>query len=188
MAKKPTTLQARKREEALRSKVKHIPIGKLKSNPNNPRVLRDGAFERLKKSIMEFPDMLNYRTLVATTDKDGKYIVLGGNMRLRALQDLGVKTVPVMLADHWNKKQRDRFIISDNVSFGQWDMDTLAASWDVEDLANWGLDLPKIGEGVNNPDYVPEYRIVIECTNEAQQQEYYKTITNLGIECKPLTL
>jgi len=77
-----------------------VPLSRLKPNPANPRVLRDERFAALKKSIQDFPDMLNYRTLVAVTDKDGKLMVLGGNMRLRALQDLGVKEAPVMLAVH----------------------------------------------------------------------------------------
>ena len=102
--------------------VQQIPLSRIKANPSNPRVLRDEKFAELKKSIQDFPDMLNYRTLVAVTDGD-HYMVLGGNMRLRAMQDLGIKTAPVMLADHWTKKQMERFIIADNVGFGEWDWD-----------------------------------------------------------------
>ena len=166
-----------------------VPIGQVKANPKNPRVLRDEKFLKLKASLTEFPDMLNYRAIVAVTDTDGKYMALGGNMRLRALQELGAKEVPIMLADHWTAEQRDRFTIADNVGFGEWDWDQLANEWDAGELADWGLDLPKDPvEGDENTSYVPEFRLVIDCANEAQQQEYYKDITNLGIECKPLTL
>ena len=122
----------------------NIPIGRLRANPNNPRVLRDDKFAKLKKSIQDFPDMLNYRAIVCVTDVDGKFMVLGGNMRLRALQDLGIKEAPVMLADHWTEEQRREFIIKDNVGFGEWDWDALANEWDADELSDWGMDLPKL--------------------------------------------
>lgn len=119
-----------------------VPLSSIKPNPSNPRTLRDEKFLKLRKSLEDFPDMLNYRAIVAVTDTDGKYMVLGGNMRLRALQDLKVKDVPVMLADHWTEEQRREFIIKDNVGFGEWDWDQLANEWDADQLAEWGLDLP----------------------------------------------
>jgi hypothetical protein len=128
--------------------IQEIPISKLKPNPSNPRVLRDEKFIKLKKSIQDFPDMLRYRTIVAVTDGN-KYMVLGGNMRLRALQDLGIKTAPVMLADHWTEEQRRVFIVKDNVGFGEWDWDALANEWDAGDLSDWGLDLP-IGQNFDD--------------------------------------
>jgi len=119
-----------------------VPIGTLKANPTNPRVLRDEKFIKLKNSIQSFPDMLNYRSVVAVTDTDGKFMALGGNMRLRAMQDLGIKEVPVMIADHWTEEQRREFIIKDNVGFGEWDWDGLANEWDAGELSDWGMDLP----------------------------------------------
>ena len=124
-------------------------ITKLKGNPSNPRVLRDDKFAKLKKSIEEFPDMLNKRPIVAVTDKDGKLMVLGGNMRLRACQELGLKEVPVILADDWTEEQRREFIVKDNVGYGEWDWDTLSNEWDAGDLESWGLDVPKV------PDFDP---------------------------------
>ena len=166
-----------------------VPISKLKANPSNPRVLRDEKFLRLKASIQSFPDMLNYRAIVAVTDTDGKFMVLGGNMRLRALQDLGIKEAPVMLADHWTEEQRREFIIKDNVGFGECDWAELSNEWEGDKLAEWGLALPKDPiEGEVNEDYTPGFKLVVECTSEAQQREYYDEITKLGIECKPLTL
>ena len=169
--------------------VQRLPLSSIKANPSNPRVLRDEKFAKLKQSLQDFPDMLNYRAIVCVTDTDGKLMVLGGNMRLRALQDIGVKEAPVMLADHWTEEQRREFIIKDNVGFGEWDWEQLANEWDGEQLADWGLDLPKPPiETDEEGDYTPGFRLVIECENEPQQRAYYDEITKLGIECKPLTL
>lgn len=120
----------------------NIPIGRLRANPTNPRVLRDEKFAKLKQSIQDFPDMLNKRPIVAVTDADGKFMVLGGNMRLRACQDLKMKEVPVILADEWTEEQRREFIVKDNVGFGEWDWDQLANEWDAGQLSDWGLDAP----------------------------------------------
>lgn len=125
-------------------------ITKLKGNPSNPRVLRDDKFAKLKKSIEEFPDMLNKRPIVAVTDKDGKLMVLGGNMRLRACQELGLKEVPVILADDWTEEQRREFIVKDNVGYGEWDWDALSNEWDAGDLESWGLNVPFAGIEANN--------------------------------------
>jgi ParB-like chromosome segregation protein Spo0J len=125
-------------------KTETLKLSKLKGNPSNPRVLRDEKFAKLKASIEAFPDMLQKRPIVAVTDKDGKYMVLGGNMRLKACADLGMKEVPVILADEWTEEQRREFIIKDNVGFGEWDWDQLANEWKAEDLDAWGLDVPKM--------------------------------------------
>ena len=116
-----------------------IPIGRLRANPNNPRVLRDEKFAKLKKSLTDFPDMLNKRPLVGVTDTDGKIMVLGGNMRLRALQDLKVTEAPVILADEWTEEQRREFIIKDNVGYGEWNWDQLANEWDADELSDWDI-------------------------------------------------
>jgi hypothetical protein len=123
-------------------KTETLKLSKLKGNPSNPRVLRDEKFAKLKASIEAFPDMLQKRPIVAVTDKDGKYMVLGGNMRLKACADLGMKEVPVILADEWTEEQRREFIIKDNVGFGEWDWDQLANEWDAGQLSDWGLDAP----------------------------------------------
>lgn len=124
--------------------IQHIPISRIKANPSNPRVMRDEKFAKLKKSLTDFPDMLNKRPIVGVTDTDGKIMVLGGNMRLRALQDLKAKEVPVMLADEWTEEQRREFTIKDNIGFGEWDLDALANEWDADKLGEWGMDLPKL--------------------------------------------
>ena len=115
---------------------------KIKSNPNNPRLIKDDKFRKLVKSIKDFPEMLEKRPLVCSTDEEGNYIVLGGNMRLKASKEAGLKEMPIILADDWSEEQRKEFIIKDNVGFGEWEWDDLANEWDLEDLQDWGLDLP----------------------------------------------
>lgn len=122
--------------------MKLVKITQVKPNPKNPRVIKDDKFKKLVKSIQEFPDMLNKRPLVCFTDTDGKYVVLGGNMRLKACNELNLKEIPVILADEWTEEQKNEFLIKDNVGFGEWDWDDLSSEWDTEKLEEWGLDLP----------------------------------------------
>jgi hypothetical protein len=119
-----------------------VKINEVKPNPKNPRLIKDDKFKKLVKSIQEFPDMLNKRPLIVFTDTDGKYVVLGGNMRLKALKELNYKEVPIILADEWTEEQKAEFLIKDNVGFGEWDWDSLANEWEVDKLEEWGLDLP----------------------------------------------
>ena len=122
--------------------MKLVKISEVKPNPKNPRVIKDGKFQKLVKSIQEFPDMLNKRPLIVFTDVDGKYVVLGGNMRLKALNELKFKEIPVIVADEWTEEQKAEFLIKDNVGFGEWDWDELANSYEAEQLDDWGLDIP----------------------------------------------
>lgn len=124
------------------SEILSFKISRIKPNPKNPRTIRDEKFEKLKKSIQDFPDMLMKRPLVCFTDTDSKLVVLGGNMRLKAAQDLGLKELPVILADGWTEEQKAEFLIKDNVGFGEWDWQQLANEWDAEKLDEWGLDVP----------------------------------------------
>ena len=120
-------------------------ISQLKSNPNNPRLIKDDKFKKLVTSLSEFPEMMEKRPMVCVTDADGKLYPLVGNMRLKALQELKYKEIPdnwVMLADEWSDEKRKEFTIKDNVSFGSFDWDALANEWDEILLDKWGLDLP----------------------------------------------
>jgi len=116
---------------------KLIRVSDIKSNPNNPRVIKDDKFDKLVTSIKEFPEMLEARPIVVNPDM----VVLGGNMRLKALKAAGVKEAPVYVAT-WDEIKQKEFIIKDNVGFGEWDWDILANEWDAEELEGWGLDLP----------------------------------------------
>ena len=116
-------------------------ITDIKPNPKNPRVIKDEKFAKLVQSLKDFPEMLEKRPLVCFTDTDGKLVVLGGNMRLKAAKEIGLKKLPVMLADDWTEEQKQQFLIKDNVGFGEWNWEELNADWDVEQLGEWGLDM-----------------------------------------------
>jgi ParB-like chromosome segregation protein Spo0J len=114
-----------------------VKISKVKGNPSNPRIIKNDKFKKLVKSIQEFPEMLKLRPIVVDEDM----IVLGGNMRLKASKDAGLKEVWIEIAEGWTKEQKDEFIVKDNVGFGEWEWDMLANEWDSVQLAEWGLDV-----------------------------------------------
>jgi len=129
-------------------------IKKLRTNPNNPRAIRKDQLDKLVKSLREFPEMLEARPIVVDPD----FVVLGGNMRLKAAQLAGLTEVPVYVAT-WEEAKHKEFIIKDNLAFGEWDWDMLANEWDAEELDDWGLDVPledEPTEGLTDPDDVPE--------------------------------
>jgi ParB-like chromosome segregation protein Spo0J len=118
-----------------------IKLSTIKSNPNNPRVCKDDKFAKLVNSIKEFPKMMELRPMVVNSDM----VVLGGNMRLKALKEAGYKEVPdewVKSAESLTEEEQRRFIIADNVGFGEHDWDMLANEWDAVELEAWGLDMP----------------------------------------------
>jgi hypothetical protein len=115
-----------------------VKISEVKSNPNNPRIIKDDKFQKLVKSIKEFPEMLNIRPIVVNADM----VVLGGNMRLKACKEAGLKEVAIIKAEDLTEDQQKQFIIKDNVGFGEWDWEGLANQWDEDKLAEWGLDIP----------------------------------------------
>jgi ParB-like chromosome segregation protein Spo0J len=117
-----------------------LPIESVISNPDNPRVLKDDRYAKLKKSIEDFPEMLWKRPLVVVKAGRKKHMVLGGNARLKACVELGIAQVPVIHADDWSEEQRKQFVIKDNVSTGDWDWDVIGA-WDVDSLKEWGLEV-----------------------------------------------
>ena len=118
-------------------------IYKLRKHPENPRVIKDVKFQLLVDSIKDFPEMLEKRPLVVNEDLQ----VLGGNMRLRAAQEAGLKEIWIDVAEGWSIEKQNEFIIKDNSGFGEWDWDALANSWDLEDLNDWGLNMPIPFEG-----------------------------------------
>jgi len=115
-----------------------VKIKDIKSNPNNPRVIKDDKFHKLCESIKEFPKMLELRPIVVNDDM----VVLGGNMRLKALKHLGLNEAPIIKASQLTEEQQRQFIIKDNAGFGEWDWEMLANEWDVEELDKWGIDVP----------------------------------------------
>ena len=107
------------------------------ANDTNPRVIKDDKFKKLVQSIKDFPQMLQLRPIVVNDDM----VFLGGNMRLRAVQEVGLKEVPIIKASDLTPEQQKEFIIKDNVGFGEWDWDVLANEWEPELLTEWGLDV-----------------------------------------------
>jgi DNA modification methylase len=120
-------------------KIEHVKLSAIKSNPNNPRLIKDDKFKKLVQSIKDFPKMLELRPIVVNDDM----VVLGGNMRLKACKEVGLKEVPIIKASELSDDQQREFIVKDNVGFGEWDWDMIANEWDTEQLTEWGLDLPK---------------------------------------------
>ena len=118
--------------------MERVDIKQVLPNPDNPRFIKDYKFEKLVKSIKEFPQMLDLRPIVVNQDM----IVLGGNMRLKACEEAGLTEVPIIFADNLTPEQEKEFIIKDNSSFGEWDWDLLANEWDTEQLIEWGMDIP----------------------------------------------
>ena len=110
--------------------VTKVKIAEIKSNPNNPRLVKDDKFKKLVKSIQEFPEMLDIRPIVVNDDM----VVLGGNMRLKACRAAGIKEVAIIKASELTEEKQREFIIKDNVGYGEWDWDMIANDWDAEEL------------------------------------------------------
>jgi len=118
-----------------------LKVTDIKPNPNNPRIIKDDKFKKLVKSIQDFPQMLELRPMIVDNDN----VLLGGNMRLKAIQELEMKDIPdtwVKKASELTEEQKKEFIIKDNVGFGEWDWDMLGNEWEAEQLNDWGLDVP----------------------------------------------
>lgn len=118
-----------------------ISIDQIKPNPDNPRVIKDDKFKKLVQSLKDFPEMTEVREIVVNKD----HVVLGGNMRLKAMQEAGWTEAPVKIVD-WPEEKQKEFVIKDNASFGEWDYDVLANQYDVAELDAWGVDLPDYEE------------------------------------------
>ena len=167
-----------------------IKIYKIKGNPKNPRIIKNDKFKKLVKSIQEFPEMLEKRPIVVDEDM----MVLGGNMRLKASKEAGLKEVWIDIAKGWTQEQKDEFIVKDNVGFGEWEWDILANEWDSVILAEWGVDVWQNEDDTQNNDVndisdniTEEYRIEIELSSEIEQQQVFNELTKKGYQCRILT-
>ena len=169
---------------------KQVKISTVKGNPSNPRIIKNDKFKKLVTSIKEFPEMLKLRPIVVDEDM----IVLGGNMRLKASKDAGLKEVWIEVAEGLTEEQKKEFIVKDNVGFGEWEWDMLANEWDSVQLAEWGLDVweNEDDEQKNEPQDMSdnisaEYRIEIELKSEKEQEKIFEELTNKGYVCRILT-
>lgn len=182
----------------------HLNTGQIKDVPKNPRFIKDERFAALKKSIEDDPEMLNLRELVAY-DNNGELVVILGNMRYRAMKELGYKDAPVkVLPAETDAKKLRAYIQKDNIAFGQNDWDLLGNEWDVEELQDFGLECDFLtdnedmtgneDEGKNDEiedfssELTPQYKIEISFDNEEEQEKIYNELTERGLSCRILTL
>lgn len=142
---------------------KLTPIGEIKPNKDNPRIIKDNKFKQLVKSIKDFPQMLELRPIVVNDDM----VVLGGNMRLKACKEAGLKEVPIIMANELTEDQQKEFIVKDNVGFGDWDWDIIANQWDEVQLDEWGLDV-----------WQPEKEVDYSILDEEDVSEQLEDMTN----------
>lgn len=167
--------------------VKKVKASQIKPNPNNPRLIKDDKFKKLVESLKSFPEMSDVRPVVVNTD----LIILGGNMRFKAMQEAGWKEIPVQIVDWPEEKQRE-FIIKDNVSGGEWDWEMIANEWDTGQLEEWGLDIPKFdtNDEINDLSETINqlFRIEVICKDEEHQENTYNKLIEQGHECRLLTL
>jgi len=168
----------------------YIAITKVRPNSDNPRYIKDEKFKKLVQSIKEFPEMMPVRPIVVNKEM----VVLGGNMRLKAMQEAGLEKVWVEVVD-WSEEKQREFIIKDNVGFGEWDWDELANTWEAEELNEWGLDLPVMLDADKDLELKDLsstidnlYRIEVICKDEEHQENTYNKLIEQGYECRLLTL
>lgn len=130
----------------------HLNTGQIKDVPKNPRFIKDERFAALKKSIEDAPEMLSLRELVAY-DNNGELVVILGNMRYRAMKELGYKDAPVkVLPAETDAKKLRAYIQKDNIAFGQNDWDLLGNEWDIEELQDFGLECEFLNDNTETTD------------------------------------
>lgn len=130
-------------------KTEKVSIKEIKNNPKNPRVIKNQKFQKLVQSIKDFPQMLDIRPIIV--NKEG--VILGGNMRFRAAIDAGLTEVTIARVN-LTPEEEDEFIVKDNSNFGEWDWDVLANQFDLDELDEWGLDIPVY---LTDDDEEPQY-------------------------------
>lgn len=161
---------------------KEIQITKIKNNtgqieglPQNPRLIKDDRFKKLVKSIEDHPEMLELRELIVYPF-DKSYIVIGGNMRLRAMQELKYKKAPCKVLDKDISPEKLRaYAIKDNVGYGDDDWDLLSNEWDLEELKDWGLEvldlnLEEIEDKPQEDSIAEDSNIVISCKSIEKEE------------------
>ena len=168
---------------------KQVAFSEIRPNPDNPRSITKAGLDRLAKSLKDFPEMLEIREVVV----DETMTVLGGNMRLRALEHAGAKQCLAKIVTGLTAEQKREFVIKDNGSFGDWDFDALANAWDDLPLADWGVNLPPAwageGDGQEGPPseddkYRAQYGVIVTCEDESHQEKVYNILKEQGYNCK----
>jgi ParB-like chromosome segregation protein Spo0J len=170
-----------------------IKLAEIKSNPNNPRLIKDDKFKLLCERIQSNPNTLKYRPIVI----DVNNIIQAGNMRFKALKELGYKEVPdewIVKADDLTDEQMREFVVVDNVGYGEWDYELLKNQYSAEELSDWGVDVPVFDEE-SNEDFDDKssqikslFKIEVECKDEQEQEVIYNKLIEQGLSCRLLTL
>tara|TARA_R110000803_G_scaffold170193_1_gene233222 strand:+ start:1116 stop:1706 length:591 start_codon:yes stop_codon:yes gene_type:complete len=187
---------------------KEIKISEVKSNPNNPRVIKGDKFDKLKNSIKTLPGYMELRPIIL--DKD--MMVLGGNMRLKASIALGKKEIwsdvfteemSVKMNLQAIKDGREEktyleyckeIIIKDNTTSGEWEWDILANEWNTAELDVWGLDVWQNEDDIKeepkdfSDDLKETFEVIVSCGNEEEQEETFNYLTKKNYICRVLTL
>lgn len=147
-------------------------LGQIEGLPSNPRQWKKDEVARLKKSLEETPELFEARGCIVYPF-NGKYIVLGGNMRLFAAKQLKMKDVPcIILPETTSVSKLKEIVIKDNGSFGEWDMDILANEWDDLPLSDWGVNLSWDAEEAQ------------EGRKEVQEDDFDETKEEIKVRCK----
>lgn len=151
--------------------IKMVKLNTIKKNPNNPRIVKDDGFKKLKESLSGTRGLDHFyaRPCIVST-RTGEHIIIAGNTRYQAAKDLGWKEVPTVILEDLTEEQEKEIIIRDNVSNGEWDWEKLANEWDTEELSDWGVDVPSFGA----VDYS-----VLEEENETEEEDLQKIIENM---------
>lgn len=161
-----------------------LKIKDIHPNPKNPRIIKDDKFEKLVKSLKDFPEMADVREIVVNLD----HIVLGGNMRLRAMQEAGWTEAPVKVVD-WSQDKQDEFVIKDNASFGSWDWSELANQYEPEQLVEWGIDYIEdfcVDDTEKEKDPSESNKVLVYVEDEFAADELESELTERGFNCKIL--
>ena len=169
-----------------------IPLSKIETNrgqivglPKNPRLIRDEKFEKLKRSISEDIEMTALREILVI-EQGGKYVIIGGNMRFRAMQDLGIKEAPCKIIPAGTDVEKLRaYTIKDNAGFGDWDWDDLANEWSDDPLSDWGVDVWEATGGQNKEEENPEsLSLEVVATNPNERIALFEELTKRGLSCR----
>lgn len=184
--------------------------GQINGVPKNPRYLKGEEHDKLKKSLKDSPELLQYKPLMVYATGAASFVVVCGNMRLRICQELhndGVDGFDALPCFVLNKDvpvaKIKEYAIKDNVQAGNWDWDELAnGDWEVNELQDWGVDCSFLTESEDadnlekkekeEKDYsdeiVSEYKLEVDCKNEETLQSLYEELTGRELECRILTL
>ena len=153
------------------SEILHISPFKLKLNKDNPRFIRDEKFEKLCKSLREFPEMLEKRPIIV----DEERVALGGNMKLRAAREIGAKKVPYIMAEGWSEEKKQEFVVKDNLHYGEWNHDLLTTFFDTDHLIEWGMDIDFQDQDIEDileiDDFNKSVNFIVKCEDLDELEE-----------------